>query len=69
MTYILMIWTVVGFAGAGTQYGRDWKTERDWRPLGAFESSHTGRTGQELCEAAAKELGLKPESYRCVRSK
>lgn len=68
MTYILMIWTVVGFAGAGTQYSRDWKTERDWRPLGSFETSPASN-GLQLCEAAAKHLNIKYENYRCVRSK
>lgn len=68
MTYILMIWTVVGFAGAGTQYSSGWKKEHDWRPLGAFETSPASN-GRELCEAAAKQLGLKYENYRCVRSK
>ena len=73
--YILMIWTVVGYAGAGTQYSRDYKIERDWRPLGEFYSetnSHgfqNGKTAQQMCENAAKQLGLKIENYRCVRSK
>ena len=71
MAYILMIWTVVGFAGAGTQYSRDWKTERDWRPLGEFHQDDWERkySAQQMCEQAAKQLGLKTENYRCVRSK
>jgi hypothetical protein len=68
MTYILMIWTVVGLGGAGTQYSRDYKIERDWRPLGVYETS-AASTGLQLCEAAAKQLGIKYEMYRCVRSK
>jgi hypothetical protein len=72
LTYILMIWTVVGYAGAGTQYSRDYKIERDWRPLGEFHMEE-GRTNMksalQMCEDAAKQLGLKYENYRCVRSK
>lgn len=75
MIYILMIWTVVGFAGAGTQYSRDWKTERDWRPLGEFQAEmnghgfQTGKTAQQMCEDAANQLGIKPDRYRCVRAR
>ena len=75
MIYILMIWTVVGFAGAGTQYSRDWKTERDWRPLGEFQAEmngaglQLGKTAQQMCEDAARQLALKTDAYRCVRSR
>jgi hypothetical protein len=72
MTYILMIWTVVGYAGAGTQYSRDYKIERDWRPLGEFhmEEGRMGKkTAREMCEDAARQLALKYENYRCIRSK
>lgn len=72
MTYILMIWTVVGFAGAGTQYSRDFKTERDWRPLGEFHSNGHGESNANVlakCEAAARQLGLKLENYQCVRAR
>lgn len=75
MIYTLMIWTVVGFAGAGTQYSSNWKTERDWRPLGEFQAEmssngfQNGKTAQQMCEAAAKQLAIKAENYRCVRSK
>jgi hypothetical protein len=70
MIYTLMIWTVVGFAGAGTQTSTYYKTERDWRPLGEFYNSvDVGKNGREMCEDAARQLGLKYENYRCVRSK
>ncbi len=62
MIYTLFLWTVVGFAGAGTQYSRDWKTEMDWRPMAET-------TSQSECERVAKELALKKEKYRCVKTK
>jgi hypothetical protein len=67
MTYILMIWTVVGFAGMS----HSTSTKMDWRPLGEFRHSDIGqnKTAQQMCEDAAKQLGLKTENYRCVRSK
>ena len=72
LSYILVIWTMVGYAGAGTQYSRYWKSEYDWRPIGEFHLEE-GRVGKksalEMCEDAARELGLKRDRYRCVRSK
>ena len=66
-----MIWTVVGIGG-----DRHYTTTKiDWRPLGEFhaELSSNGfqnkKTAQQMCEDAARELGLKSENYRCVRSK
>jgi hypothetical protein len=44
----------------------------DWRPLGEFhmEEGRMGKkTAREMCEDAARQLGLKTEVYRCVRSK
>ena len=74
MIYTLMIWTVVGFAGAGTQTSAYYKTERDWRSLGEFHNERDARgpgvkTALEMCTDAARQLGLKYENYRCVRSK
>ena len=68
MIYILMIWTTIGFAGAGSQYNREFRVEKDWRPVAEFYSSHDAKAA-ELCEAAAKKLGVKDDRYRCVRSK
>ena len=71
MIYILMIWTVVGIGG-DRHYTN---TKIDWRSLGEFHSetnSHgfqVGKTAQQMCEDAAKQLGLKSENYRCIRSK
>lgn len=66
MIYILMIWTVVGYAGTQTTT----HTKMDWRPLGEFYNSvDVGKNGREMCEDAARQLGLKAENYRCVRSK
>jgi hypothetical protein len=71
MIYILMIWTVVGYGG--TKSGLH--TKHDWRPLGEFYSEtnghgfQNGKTAQQMCEDAARQLGLKTDAYRCVRSK
>lgn len=69
MIYILLIWTVVG---ASDSRGGVMKAYHDWRPLGEFHMED-GRmnkiSAKEMCEQAARELGLKTENYRCVRSK
>ncbi len=66
MIYILMIWTVVGYAGTS----HSTSTKMDWRPLGEFHNTNVSEyNAQEKCEAAARQLGLKPENYRCIRSK
>ena len=68
MIYILMIWTVVGHGGTS----HSTTTRHDWRPLGEFHMEQ-GRMGlknaREMCEEGARRLGLKPENYRCIRSK
>ena len=71
MIYILMIWTVVGVGG-----DRHYTTTKiDWRPLGEFQAelSNSGfqdsKTAQQMCEDAARQLGLKSDNYRCIRSK
>ena len=69
MIYILMIWTVVG---ASDSKGGYMHAYRDWRPLGEFhmeEGRMNKKTAQEMCEDAARQLGLKTDVYRCVRSK
>jgi hypothetical protein len=69
MIYILLIWTVVG---VGDAKGSRTVIKYDWRPLGEFhmEEGRMGKkTAQEMCEDAARQLGLKTEAYRCVRSK
>ena len=67
--YILVIWTIVG--------GHGWSPVRadyDWRPIGEFhmESGRYGgdfKSPKQMCEEAARQLALKSENYRCVRSK
>lgn len=63
--YILMIWTVVGVGdakGSAVKY--------DWRPLGEFYNSpDAGKNAQQMCQDAARQLALKSDAYRCVRSK
>ena len=67
MIYILMIWTVVG-VGASDKSANVIKL--DWRPLGEFYNSiDTDKNARQMCEDAARQLGLKYENYRCVRSK
>ena len=65
--YILVIWTVVGGAG--------WSpinAKYDWRPIGEFhmeEGRINKKTAREMCEEAARQLALKSDRYRCIRSK
>lgn len=72
MIYILMIWTVV--AAVGDRHGVNSRSY-DWRPLGEFQAEvngaglQLGKTAQQMCEDAARQLALKTENYRCVRSK
>ncbi len=66
--YILMIWTVVGYGGTA----HSTHAKYDWRALGEFhmEGDRIGlKPAKEMCEEAARQLALKPENYRCVRSK
>ena len=69
-TYILVIWTVVAVQGQGTG-NYIMHRERDWRPIGEFHMDTWERkyTAREMCEEAARQLALKPENYRCVRSR
>lgn len=69
MTYILMIWTVV----AATQgYSKQEPLlQYDWRPVGEFHSNgelFPGKAALAKCEAAASQLGLATNRYRCVKS-
>ena len=74
MIYILMIWTAVA-GGVRLNNYSGLEIQRDWRPLGEFhaELSNSGfqvsKTARQMCEDAARELGLKSENYRCIRSK
>lgn len=57
MNHILMIWTLVGFAGTNSSTYKVY----DWRPLGEFAT-------QQRCEEAARQLVIDPKNFRCVRS-
>ena len=66
MIYTLFIWTVIacGDIRLGCKY--------DWRPIGEFISINevNGRTdAKAMCEDAARQMGMKVENYRCIRSK
>jgi hypothetical protein len=60
-----MIWTVVA---ASDSNGGSMKAYRDWRPVAEFYSSASAGADTR-CELAAKQLGLKPDAYRCVQTK
>ena len=68
-TYILVIWTIVGYNN-----NMNPNVKYDWRPIGEFhlEQGHIGqgyRTAEQMCEDAARQLALKPDRYRCLKSK
>ena len=63
MIYTLYLWTVVAMAGDRHLQAK----AMDWRPVGEYHDF--AGTGQAKCEEAARQLGLKIENYRCVRSK
>lgn len=63
MIYTLFLWTVV----AATTYNSNHTVYHDWRVSGEFTTMSAN--GKDLCEQAARELGLKINEYRCVRSK
>ena len=63
-TYILVIWTIVGYTG-----NMPVSEKYDWRPIGEFyNASDAGKNAQQMCEEAARQLALKPERYRCLKS-
>lgn len=64
MEYALIIWTVIGVGANASSIVK----ERDWRPIAVFY--HVGSTSAlEMCNAGAAQLNIKPENYRCVRTK
>lgn len=65
MTYVLFLWTTV--AMAGDRFGQ--KIDYDWRPMAEIHSNVSDITAKEMCHQAARELGLKSNMYRCVRTK
>ena len=56
MEYILVFWTVVGYAG--TQFSVH--QVHDWRPIGEFKTVET-------CVAAAHKLNIPTNKFRCVK--
>lgn len=64
MEYALIIWTIVGVGGNSSLFDR----QRDWRPIAVFQTNHQ-LSALEMCQAGAKQLNIKPELYRCVRTK
>lgn len=68
MTYILMVWTVIAIGGGSPTFNGN--VAKDWRQLAEFHDSNIPpQLAQEKCESAARQLGIKSENYRCVRSK
>lgn len=66
--FVLVIWTVVGVGGAGTQHAKYWEVERDWRPIAEFHA-YKYTDAKNKCEAGARSLGIEPRSYRCINTK
>ena len=62
MIYVLMLWTAVTANGQSNLMGN---VIYDWRPMAEFHESQGG----SKCEEAARQLGLKSDRYRCVRTK
>ena len=57
MNFILVIWTVVGFAGGNGSYDKAY----GWQAIGDFQH-------QAGCERAAVELGItNPKNFRCLK--
>lgn len=69
MSYILVIWTIVGYAG--TQMATHEKY--GWQPIGEFhheDGTYQRKNAKEMCEEAARQLGYTDsKNYRCLRSK
>ena len=65
---MLVIWTIVGYAGTITGTFEKW----DWRPIAEFhgEAGKSGprvKTALEMCEEAAREL--KVHIHKCIRTR
>ena len=64
MIFTLFIWTVIACSQSHCKY--------DWRPIGEFISINevNGRTdAKAMCEDAGRQMGIKVENYRCIRTK
>lgn len=55
MTHILVIWTIVGYAGTQSSTWREY----DWRPIGEFKSA-------AACVHAGRSLGKRDAEFRCL---
>ena len=67
MIYVLMLWTAVAANGDSNLTGN---INRDWRPMAEFHETQGGSADAiRKCEEAARQLGLKSDRYRCVRTK
>jgi len=67
MIYVLMMWTAVAANGDSNLTGN---IKYDWRPMAEFHESLGGSADAvKKCEEAARQLGLKSDRYRCVRTK
>lgn len=65
MTYLLVIWAFAGSAH------HTLPPKYEWRAIGEFHQDNWERKldAKQMCHAAAKELGLTSDKYRCVRNK
>lgn len=67
MIYVLMLWTAVAANGDSNLRGN---VTYDWRPMAEFHETQGGSSdAANKCESAARQLGLKSDRYRCIRTK
>ena len=64
MTYVLMMWTAIAMVGTVNVHAKTY----DWRPMAEFHETFTASANSK-CEEAARQLGLKSDRYRCIRTK
>ena len=65
MTYVLMMWTAIAMVGTVNVHAKTY----DWRPMAEFHDYDVRGGAQQKCEEAARQLGLKSDRYRCIRTK
>lgn len=58
MTYVLVIWTIVGMHGGGSYYNAT-DVRYDWRPIGEFKNA-------TACLHAAKVLRKTNTEFICI---
>ena len=67
--YTLIFLSIVGIMPRSSNYIHDWRALATFEETGVKTTAPGYKSGKQLCEEAAKELHLKPDSYKCVRSR